>query len=188
MRPALSRLVVHLAVAVLATVVLWVLLRIAGYVLNPVVPLGVLLVLSVAVWLIRTGIEVAYPVQTPRLDTDPASGTPYSGDVTVRRLEDMMYAAQPQHRMTSRALGQMLGDAAEEHDDHEHAPALPGDLRHLITESRAQDPEAHPVPAVDRRTLHRYLRLLADTGPTQAAAPTASATSTASVADQEDRP
>jgi hypothetical protein len=163
MHRPLSRLGIHLAVAVVATAVLWLLLRIAGYILNPVVPLGVLLVLAVAVWLMRSGIEVAYPVRTPRLDPDPTNGTPYSGDVTVRRLEDMMYAAQPQHRMTSRALGQMLGDAAEEHDTHEHAPALGEDLRHLIAESREPDADAHPVPPVDRRKLHRYLRELAAT-------------------------
>jgi hypothetical protein len=162
----LGSLTIRLLGALGVTVGLCLLAWVAGYHLRPVLPFSVCLVVALISWLVTADLDIAFGVDRPRLDTDPDAASPHAGDVRVRRLEDMMHAAQPRRRMTGRALGQVLGEIADERAHHPAAPPLPQDLRRLIEISRDPDTDPRHTPSVDRRTLHRYLRALADLGPT----------------------
>ena len=100
----------------------------------------------------------------PRLDLDVDYALPHGQDVRVRRLEDMIHAAQPSRRMTARSLARTLGEIADERARDPQAPPLSPQLTDLIARAREPDAEAHPIRAIDSRTLHRYLRELAVTG------------------------
>lgn len=158
------RLLLRLAVAAVLATLLTLGLSLIGWYLDPVVPLTILLIAAAISWLLWLGIDIGDAVTVPRLDTDVDSMNPHAGDVRVRRLEDMMFAAQPRQRMTARSLGRTLGEIADERARHEDAPPLPKDLTDLIATSREEDAEAHPVRPVSRAALHRYLRILSDTG------------------------
>lgn len=111
-------------------------------------------------WLLRFSPSRADHMDAPELDLDADYALPHAQDMRVRRLEDTIHGSQPSRRMTTRGLGRILGEVADERARDPQAPPLSADLRTLITEARRPDAEAHPVRPVDRRTLHRYLREL----------------------------
>lgn len=155
----LRSLLVHLAAALAAALVLMVVLRVAGQILHPWLPLAVLLVVALCAWLLSPDLRTADALETPALDDEPEALSPHAADVTVRRLEEMIHGAGPRRRMTSRALGQVLARAAEEREHRDDAPPLPEDLRSLMRAASAED--GTPVPPVSRTDLRRWLRALA---------------------------
>ena len=136
----------------------------AGLLLSLPMLLAAGLTAGAALWLLRRDSPRADHSDAPRLDLDVDYTLPHGQDVRVRRLEDLIHGAQPHRRMTGRGLARLLGEIAAEREHHPQAPPLSPALRELI--DRAQHPDApdHPVGAIDRRTLHRHLRELAETG------------------------
>lgn len=161
-RPELPLLARDAALALLIALVLRLVLAWAGIHLATVPLLALALALAAGGWFLRRGLERAEASAAPELDPDPDAARPDARDQRVRRLEATAYSAQPARRTTSRALGQVLGEIAAERERREDARPLSVPLRRLIAESAAADHDAHPVAPIDRATLHRHLRELAD--------------------------
>ena len=128
------------------------------------VPLAVGLVVGAALWMIHMEADRDEPPNHPDLDLEADYALPHAQDMRVRRLEDAVHGAQPSRRMTARALGQVLGEVADERAQDPTARPLSRDLVQLIERARTPadaDGTVPPVPPIDRRTLHRYLRELA---------------------------
>lgn len=125
-------------------------------------PLALGLVGGAVSWLLDHSPDHADQLSAPALDLDVDYALPHGSDARVRRLEDMAWGAQPRQAMTARALARTLDEIAQERARDPDAPPLPEDLRALLREAREADPEAHPVPPIDRRALHRHLHQLAD--------------------------
>ncbi|ASK66457.1 hypothetical protein CFK39_12235 [Brachybacterium avium] len=112
-------------------------------------------------WIIDVGVDRADRLDGPALDLDVDYALPHAQDTRVRRLEDLAYGAQPRRRMTHRGLLRTLGEIADERGRDPDAEPLSPDLTRLIETARQPDAEQHPVGPLDRRTLHRCLRELA---------------------------
>lgn len=122
------------------------------------------LVAGAGLWLVRVETSQADTLDPPLLDLDVDYALPHGQDTRVRRLEDMIHGAQPHRRMTARPLARTLGHVAESRTRDPYAPPLSPALSRLASQVRDQDPEKNPVPAIDRRTLHTYLRELGGHG------------------------
>ena len=128
------------------------------------VPLAVGLAAGAVMWMIHREAARDEPLHHPDLDLAADYALPHAQDMRVRRLEDAVHGAQPSRRMTARALGQVLGEIAEERALDPRAPALSSGLTALIERSRTPAGPGGTVPEVapiDCRTLHRYLHELA---------------------------
>ncbi|MDO5662266.1 MAG: hypothetical protein Q4G40_06195 [Brachybacterium sp.] len=141
-----------------------------GIRLNPVYPIVLALAGATLLWLLRSGVERAHSADVPRRNDDPEYASPDASDVRVRRLEDMVFSAQPSRRISQRALGQLLGHLADEalarrdraagrtaDRSAEDRTELPEELRTLIRLSRTPDSTVSPIT---RRELHAHLRLI----------------------------
>lgn len=117
-----------------------------------------------AIWLVRLEPSRADQLDGPPLDLDVDYALPHGQDVRVRRLEDMIHGAQPHRRMTARTLARTLAEIAAERAQDPQAAPLSAPLQDLIDRAQVGDPEAPPIRAIDRRTLHRHLRELSNTG------------------------
>lgn len=148
-------LILSLAVAFIVVV-----LSRFALVLDPVIPVSIALALATIVWLASAPTDRDDTLGTPSLQTDVTDTPPHGDDLAVRRLEDMIDGAQPHRRMTGRALGQVLGDIADDREHREGAAPLSAPLARLIRDARSTDPDAPEIGAIDQRTLHRYLREL----------------------------
>lgn len=139
-------------------------LPIAGVRLALPVPIAVGLLAGGLWWTAVAAADRADATDPPALDREPDYALPHAQDMRVRRLEDMIHGAQPRRRMTTRALGRTLAEIAEERARDGRAPELSASLRAVIEQSRRGDADRDSVPPIDRRTLHTYLRELADDG------------------------
>lgn len=162
---ALWPLLLRLAICVGAAAAIVGVCALLGLHLALPLPIALGLVGGALLWIVQVGIQRAEHLFTPQLDLDADYALPHAQDQRVRRLEDMIYSAQPSRRMTARSLSRTLGEIAEERARDPGAPPLSSGLSSRITEARHPDAENHPVGAIDRRTLHRYLRELAEPTP-----------------------
>lgn len=164
MNRELRSVLLHLLVgAVIALVVFGGLAALGLWVALPTI-LAAGLVGGAAIWLLRLEPDRADQLDIPPLDLDVDYALPHGQDIRVRRLEDMIHGAQPNRRMTARTLARTLAEVAEERARDPQAPPLSPQLQDLIDRARHEDPEAAPIRAIDRRTLHLYLRELSYTG------------------------
>ena len=124
-------------------------------------PIALGVVGGALLWISHVGLPRADHLRAPALDLDADYALPHAQDQRVRRLEDMIYGAQPRRRMTARSLSRVLGEIADERGHDPAAPPLSADLASRIAKARHHDADDHPVGPIDRRTLHRYLRELA---------------------------
>ena len=118
-------------------------------------------------WVISTDPARADHLDPPPLNLDAEYALPHAQDARVRRLEEMIHGAQPNRRMTARALARVLGEVAAERDHADPsgtAPPLSPALQALLDQAAHPDAAAHPVHSIDRRTLHHHLRELAGEG------------------------
>ncbi|AXK44423.1 hypothetical protein [Brachybacterium saurashtrense] len=154
-------LLVRLALGTALALVVWAVAALVGLFL----PVPVLLSLGLAggaiAWIVDQGADRADRLHAPALDLDVDYALPHAQDGRVRRLEDLAYSAQPRRRMTARGLARVLGEIADERAHDPDAPPLSPELTALLETARQPDAEAHPVPALDRARLHRFLRELA---------------------------
>ena len=153
-------LLLRMALCVAAALALVGVCALTGLRLALPLPIAVGLVAGALLWVAQIGVPPAERLSAPDLELDPGYALPHAQDQRVRRLEDLIYSAQPHRRMTSRGLMRMLGEIAEDRSHDPDLPELSRDLRSRIAESGHPDAENHPVAPVDRRTLHRYLREL----------------------------
>ena len=160
----LRSLVLHLLVSAVIALVVFGGLAAAGLTMALPTLLAAGLAAGAAVWLLRLEPSRADQIDAPALDLDVDYALPHGQDIRVRRLEDMIHGAQPNRRMTARTLARTLAEIAQERALDPQAPPLSPPLQDLIDRARHEDPEAAPIHAIDRRTLHRHLRELADTG------------------------
>src|SRR5699024_1784832 len=77
----------------------------------------------------------AESLSAPDLDRDPGYSLPHAQHQRVRRLEDLIYSAQPHGRMTARGLMRVLGEVAEDRPSDPDRPELSHDLRSRIAEA-----------------------------------------------------
>lgn len=125
------------------------------------------LLLAAGIGLAAAGWVIAHPPaqdpapDPPPLDLEADFVLPHAQDLRVRRLEDILHGAQPSRRMTSRALGRVIEEIAEERSRNASAPPLSDELTAFITASRGPEATARTVGPLPRRTLHRFLRELA---------------------------
>ena len=155
------RLLIRLALGVVLAVAVYFVCTLIGLYLPLAMLISVGLALGAVWWIIDQGADRADQLHAPELDLDVDFALPHAQDTRVRRLEDLAHGAQPRRRMTGRALARVLGEIADERARDPAAPELGPALTRLIETARRSDAEAHPVGAIDRRSLHRCLHELA---------------------------
>jgi len=158
---ALRPLLVRMAVGVGAALAIVGVCALFGLRFSLPFPIALGVVGGTLLWIWHVGVPRADDLSLPALDLDADYALPHAQDQRVRRLEDMIYGAQPRRRMTARSLSRVLGEIADERGHDSAAPPLSADLTSRITEARHPDADSHPVGPIDRRALHRYLRELA---------------------------
>lgn len=154
-------LLLRLAAGIVLALALYGLCTLFGLFLPVPMMVAVGLIGGVLWWVLGADADRADPLRAPGLDFDADYALPHAQDTRVRRLEDLAYGAQPSRRMTGRGLLRTLGEIADERAREPEAPALGPDLSRLIETARHPDAENHPVGAIDRRSLHRFLNELA---------------------------
>lgn len=164
MNRELRSLLLHLLVGAAIALVMFGGLAAAGLRMSLPTLLAAGLAGGAAIWLLRLEPSRADQLDSPPLDLDVDYALPHGQDIRVRRLEDMIHGAQPNRRMTARTLARTLAEIAEERALDPQAPPLSPALQSLIDRARHEDPAAAPIHAIDRRTLHRHLQELANTG------------------------
>ena len=164
MSAGLRSLLLHAVVGAAAALAVVAACALAGLHLSLPTMVAAGLAAGAAIWLLRLEPSRADQLDSPPLDLDVDYALPHGQDIRVRRLEDMIHGAQPHRRMTARTLARTLADIAAERELDPQAPPLSAPLQDLVDRARHEDPEAAPIRAIDRRTLHRHLRELSNTG------------------------
>ena len=156
-------LLLRMALCVAAALALVVLCALLGLRLALPLPIALGLMSGALLWIAQVDFPHAESLSAPDLDRDPGYSLPHAQHQRVRRLEDLIYSAQPHRRMTARGLMRVLGELAEDRPPDPDRPELSHDLRSRIAEAAQTETQDLPVAPVDRRTLHRYLRELSRT-------------------------
>lgn len=157
-------LVMKLVLSLLGAAAACALLYWLGLLVNPVIAMGLALVMTTLAWLMRFGLDVGDSPswQTP---TMVDSGLRWQMDVRTRRLADVVASARPGREFSTRSLAMTLRAITEDRLVRHH-DADPGDPLHdgaarlspgLMKWLSATDGH-HDIPGLSRATLHAYLK------------------------------